>query len=163
MSYKQTAWNGSLETHTRKGKRNLLTELIRITKYTCVNLLPHLSIVRIFYNQGTLWQTKNCHLWISSAPQYTMSPLLNYFSLWLSIDAIKKNPRRLSKRKEVKLMLNDAYLLCLMRDGCCVKCGEKKNKNKQSQSVGALYNGRNIVLVIVLYRNWKKFYILDLV
>lgn len=39
---------------------------------------------------------------------------------------IKRHPRRLSKRKEVKLMLNDAYLLCLMRDGCCVKSGEKK-------------------------------------
>lgn len=38
---------------------------------------------------------------------------------------IKRHPRRLSKRKEVKLMLNDAYLLCLMCDGCCVKSGKK--------------------------------------
>lgn len=81
-----------------------------------------------------------------------ISPLVKQLStlieLFYSVVATRRyvksrwHPRRLSKRKEVKLMLNDAYILCLMRDGCCVKCSKKNNKNKQSQSLGVVYNGR---------------------
>lgn len=40
-----------------------------------------------------------------------------------------EHPRRLSKRKEVKLMLNDAYLLYPMRDECACNVGKIKRIN----------------------------------
>lgn len=63
---------------------------------------------------------------VSCSCSMFVSVSLRCHRVYIYYGRIKRHPRRLSKRKEVKLMLNDAYLLCLMRDGCRVKSGEKK-------------------------------------
>lgn len=98
-----------------------MTELISITKRTCVNLVP-----------AFLYFTKLSPVLCDKNLVYSLQTSISIYKWYNGIILVyarrifKRHGTapRLSKRKEVKLMLNDAYLLCLMRDGC-VKCGKK--------------------------------------